>query len=175
VVAKLAAGSLYALALIAMTAVVALAIAPLVMKTGPVMPVVTVRTATASTSLLDSSTAAFRLAGAYAVAFLGMLPIVALAVLVSALSETARGAAVAGAGIYFALSALQYMPGLEGLRPYLVVNHVSTWRTLLGVDIAYERVAFGAGVLVVAFLLLSAASVLIVSGRELSSGSHAAR
>jgi hypothetical protein len=191
--AKLGAGATYAVVLVGVAALVGLALAPLVLGSGPLMP--TVSAAARGTSALQQmattagvigggvspegakpivvavfapTRAAWRLALAYVAAALSLAPVTALAVAASAASSrTGTAAAVAG-GAYFGLVALSSLPGLEALRPYLIVARLDAWQAFVQMDVAWGRLVADGIVLAVTFGLLAGASVLMLGGKELS-------
>lgn len=78
----------------------------------------------------------FALAGLLATA--GMLVLAALALLISALVETAAMAYVLSLSVYFAFLTLRSLPFLDWLYPYLFVTHMLRWQQCF-----YEHVKTG--------------------------------
>ncbi len=191
--AKLGAGVTYAAVLMGVAALVGLALAPLVLGSGSLVPPVSAaargtsalqQLATAAggmgggvspegarpiaVAVFAPTQAAWRLTLAYATAALSLAPVAALAIAAStASSRTGTAAAVAG-GAYFGLVALSSLPGLEALRPYLIVARLDAWQAFLQMNVAWERLVADGIVLAVTFGLLGGASVLMLGGKELS-------
>ncbi|MHC4249830.1 MAG: ABC transporter permease subunit [Planctomycetota bacterium] len=191
--AKLGAGATYAAALVGVAALVGLVVAPLVLGSGPLVP--SVPSAARATPALQQmaaaaarsggglppegagpitiaaftpAQAAWRLVLAHVAAALSLAPVAALAVSAStASSRTGTAAAVAG-GVYFGLMALASIPGLEALRPYLIVTRLDAWQAFVQMDVAWDRLIADGVVLAVTFGFLAGASVLMLGGKELS-------
>ena len=189
VAAKLGAGATYAFALVGVAALFGLVVAPLVLGSGPMAP-----SASGSASTLQQmaiaaqptggippegaksvtiptftpAQAAWRLVLAHVVAALTLAPVAALAVAAStACSRTGTATAVAG-GVYFGLLALASLPGLEGVRPYLIVTRLNAWTAFMSMDIGWGALVADAVILAVTLCLLSGASILMLGGKELS-------
>ncbi len=174
IAAKTGAGLVYAAVLVGVAAFVALVLSRLLLGTGEL--------ATGQTILetkvdgfevrrpgfesLRGGDAAGRLVTAYALAGGALAPLVALVVLSSATAERSRVATLVAAGTYFGLYALTHTRGMGAARRYLVLNHFEMWEAVLKTQIVWDRVWRGAAVLGVVFLLLTAAAILVVGGRE---------
>ena len=112
--------------------------------------------------------AVWRLFLAHVVAALSLAPVAALAVAAStASSRTGTAAAIAG-GVYFGLTALASLAGLEALRPYLIVLRLDAWQAFMAMDIAWGRFIADGIVLAVTFAFLAGASILMIGDKELS-------
>ncbi len=191
VAAKLGAGATYAAALVATAALVGLVLGPLVLGSGPLAPSVS-SMARVSPALQQMAAAArqgglpvedagpialavftpaqavWRLFLAHVVAALSLAPVAALAVAAStASSRTGTAAAIAG-GVYFGLTALASLAGLEALRPYLIVPRLDAWQAFMAMDIAWGRFIADGIVLAVTFAFLAGASILMMGDKELS-------
>ncbi len=120
-----------------------------------------------STVFAEEAPVRFLLAGLIAAA--GMMVLAALALLISALADSAAMAYVVTLSIYFSMVTLREIPFLDWLYPYLFVTHMLRWQQCF-----YDRIRVGeilvslvhlAGYLVV---LLSAA-ILLFEERDIKS------
>ncbi len=175
VAAKTGAGLAYGAVLVSVAAVVVLLVGALVLGAGelatgqPKLVQLTGDGLAARKVMFEHLTGADavgRLVLAYALAWAGLAPLVALVVLASATAERSRTATLVAAGTYFGLYALTHTRGMEAVRHYLVLNHFEMWSAAMGTQIEWGRVWRGAAVLAVAFSLLTAAAILVFGGRE---------
>jgi ABC-type transport system involved in multi-copper enzyme maturation permease subunit len=79
-------------------------------------------------SMVPAAEAPMRFVLAGLIAALGMTVLGALALLISALVDTAAMAYVLTLSVYFALLTLRSFPFLEWLYPYLLVTHMLSWQ-----------------------------------------------
>lgn len=173
--AKLGAGLAYAAALVLVTALVALVVAPLLLGTGKLMTGLSLKMSSDAgleqeallpvAESLSGGEAVLRLAAAYAFSFLALFPAVALVVLASALADRARTASALAAGVYFGLCAVSRLPALGSLKRYLIVDRMGAWQKLIKPEVE-GGLLFSGVVLLVAFALLGGAAALILNGRE---------
>jgi ABC-type transport system involved in multi-copper enzyme maturation permease subunit len=175
VAGKLAAGGMYALVLVVISAVVALVLAPLMMGTGPIPPIYSSGSMLEQTELLDGQTALVRLCAAYGASFLGSLPVLALGVMMSAMTRNSRTAALSGTGVYLSLMLLNSLPGTADFRPYLLVDRLTVWRVFLSADVGWGQALYGVGVIAISFALLVTAAIMSFSNRDHSPESHSVR
>ncbi|HYF51864.1 MAG TPA: ABC transporter permease subunit [Planctomycetota bacterium] len=82
----------------------------------------------AGASLVPAAEVPLRFAMAGLIATLGMMVLASLALLVSALVETAAMAYVLTLSIYFTVLTLRMFPALDWLYPYLFVSHMMRWQ-----------------------------------------------
>lgn len=110
-----------------------------------------------------------RLVMAWLLATAGQMVLAALALLISALVDTAAMAYMVTLSIYFAFLTLRFLPFLDWLYPYLFVTHMLRWQQCLASYVKtgeiYVSLVHLAGYLVV-FL---AAAVLLFEERDVKS------
>ena len=111
-------------------------------------------------SLVPAEEAPLRFLLAGLIATLGMLTLVSLALLISALVETAAMAYVLTLSIYFTELTLRVLPFLDWLYPYLFVTHMVRWEQCF-----YEHVKTGE--ILVSLVHLAAYLVVFLAGAML--------
>jgi hypothetical protein len=122
--------------------------------------------ATGGTSDYSSVAAPFVIAGAYALLVPGLLAAVALAILISSAGSNARRSAVFAAGILVGLSALARATGAESTSAWAAVGGLEPWRVWVFGSVGWVSALAGLGALLVAFLAMSACSVIFLHNRE---------
>jgi len=118
-------------------------------------------------SMVPAAEMPLRLALAAVIATLGMMVLSALALLISALVDTAAMAYVITLSVYFAFLTLRTFPFLDWLYPYLFVTHMHRWQQCFYSHVRTGEILVSAVHLAAYAFIFLAAAVLLFEERDI--------
>jgi len=118
-------------------------------------------------SMVPAAEMPLRLALAAVIATLGMMVLSALALLISALVDTAAMAYVITLSVYFAFLTLRTFPFLDWLYPYLFVTHMHRWQQCFYSHIRTGEILVSVLHLTAYAFVFLAAAVLLFEERDI--------
>jgi ABC-2 type transport system permease protein len=118
-------------------------------------------------SMVPAAEMPLRLALAAVIATLGMMVLSALALLISALVDTAAMAYVITLSVYFAVLTLRTFPFLDWLYPYLFVTHMHRWQQCFYSHVRTGEIMVSAVHLAAYAFVFLAAAVLLFEERDI--------
>lgn len=118
-------------------------------------------------SMVPAGEMPLRLALAAVIATLGMMVLSALALLISALVDTAAMAYVITLSVYFAFLTLRTFPFLDWLYPYLFVTHMHRWQQCFYSHIRTGEILVSVVHLAAYAFVFLAAAVLLFEERDI--------
>ena len=120
-------------------------------------------------SVIASADVPFRLFLAGTIATLGMMVLGALALLISALVDTAAMSFVLTLSAYFATLALRLFPFLDWLYPYLFVTHMMRWQQCFFTTVKTDEIVDSIWHLLAYLAAFLTAAILLFQRRDIKS------